>query len=120
MKKRNLKLINSLRVAFDLNEYESKILSFLMVKGKSSAGEIEKGSNVPQSRVYDTCESLERKGLVKIIESRPLPIFGKFRPRKFVALSFNTMLFNTKKRLREEAKEKLETIKSMEKQIKRR
>ncbi len=47
-----------------LTKYEAVVYLVLLKLGKATVGEICKESNTPRPRVYDTLESLERKGFV--------------------------------------------------------
>lgn len=61
-----------------LNNYEFRVYSTLIELGTSSASTLAKKSNVPFGRVYDILNSLEMKGLVRIIPEKT---------KKFIATS---------------------------------
>ena len=54
-----------------LNSYEERIYLALIEHPNSTAGEIAKYADVPQSRVYDTIESLINQKLVYLIPENP-------------------------------------------------
>lgn len=56
---------------FGLNEYESKAYAILAMSGPSRAGELSKLSTIPQSKIYETLESLMDKNLVEMFDGRP-------------------------------------------------
>ena len=53
-----------------LNKNESKAFNALVKLGKSSAGDISRNSGVSDKKVYKILESLERKGLVRMIPEK--------------------------------------------------
>lgn len=54
-----------------LSEYETAAYLALLQQGQGTAKEIANASDIPQSRVYDILEKLERKGFVTIQMGRP-------------------------------------------------
>jgi sugar-specific transcriptional regulator TrmB len=56
---------------FGLGEYESKVYVTLAFLGNAKAAEISSESNVPQSKIYETLESLIGKQLVEVFDGRP-------------------------------------------------
>ncbi|WP_306054956.1 TrmB family transcriptional regulator [Natronococcus wangiae] len=54
-----------------LTEYESRCFVALTKISRGTAKEISQVADIPRSRVYDTIERLERKGLVDIQQSDP-------------------------------------------------
>ena len=54
-----------------LTQYEIRTLKTLIVLSASTAEEIHKQTDIPTPRIYDTIDSLEKKGLVRIIPGRP-------------------------------------------------
>lgn len=57
--------------ALGLTEYEARCFVALTRISKGTAKEISQVADVPRSRVYDTIERLERKGLVNVQQSEP-------------------------------------------------
>lgn len=55
-----------------LTKYEAAVYLVLLKLGKATVGEICKESNTPRPRVYDTLESLERKGFVMRYAEKPV------------------------------------------------
>lgn len=55
-----------------LTEYEARCFVALTKVSTGTAKEISKISDIPRSRVYDTIERLERRGLVDVQQSEPL------------------------------------------------
>ncbi|QLK24652.1 TrmB family transcriptional regulator [Natrinema zhouii] len=72
-----------------LTEYESRCLVALVRISKGTAKEISQVADIPRSRVYDTIERLERKGLVSVQQTEP---------REYKAVSVETAC----RRLRED------------------
>jgi sugar-specific transcriptional regulator TrmB len=68
-----------------LNNYEFRVYSTLMEFGTSSASTLAKKSNVPFGRVYDILNSLEMKGLVRIIPEKTKK-FMATSPENFIDL----------------------------------
>ena len=56
---------------FGLGEYESKVYVTLAFLGTAKAADISRESHVPQSKIYETLESLVNKQLVEIFDGRP-------------------------------------------------
>jgi len=56
---------------FGLNEYESKAYTTLILSGSCRAGELSNLSSIPQSKIYETLESLMDKNLVEMFDGRP-------------------------------------------------
>jgi len=55
-----------------LTQYEVKTLITLVALSSSTAEEIHKQTDIPTPRIYDTIDSLEKKGLVRTISGRPM------------------------------------------------
>jgi len=53
-----------------LTKNESKVYQTLLEHGKLGSGELSKFSRVPYSRIYDCLESLEQKGIVRIVPEK--------------------------------------------------
>ena len=54
-----------------LSEYETKACMVLVRFGSSDANRISSIGNIPLPRVYDTMESLSKRGLISVSMSRP-------------------------------------------------
>ncbi|QCS44160.1 TrmB family transcriptional regulator [Natrinema versiforme] len=54
-----------------LTEYESRCFVALVRLSKGTAKEISQVADIPRSRVYDTIERLDRKGLVNVQQTEP-------------------------------------------------
>lgn len=54
-----------------LSDYEARAYLALMRKCAGTMREISKESGVPYQKIYQVCELLEEKGLVKLIHGRP-------------------------------------------------
>jgi len=63
--------IISLLKKLGLTEYEARAYFFLVIHGSLTANELCKISDVPYTRIYDVLSSLESKGLVSLIPSKP-------------------------------------------------
>src|SRR5210317_592332 len=64
--------LSKLRRYFSLNLYEAKILTALLSRGVSTAGELSEIANVPRSRSYDVLETLEKKGFIMMKVGKPI------------------------------------------------
>jgi sugar-specific transcriptional regulator TrmB len=60
-----------------LTEYETRAYLILLERGVMTASEVSKHSSVPYSKVYETLNSLERKGWVEVEGGRPSRYFPK-------------------------------------------
>ncbi len=56
---------------FGLSDYEARVYTYLNLMGPSKAGEISRESGVPQAKIYSVLESLMRKNLVQLMETKP-------------------------------------------------
>lgn len=88
-----------------LSTNESKVYTTLLEAGKMGAGEVAKFSGVSYSRIYEVLDSLEQKGLVKIVPEKT---------KKFVPASPKELLDIVKKKEENLVKIK-DKIKKMEK-----
>ena len=62
-----------------LSEYEAKVYLALLELGPSDGIAISRKSNVPKTRVYDVLKDLSEKGLISLLQKRPL-IFKAVKP----------------------------------------
>lgn len=62
--------ILALMKKYNFSGYETKVYIALLKNGKSTGYEISKQSSVPRSKVYNTLETLSRKGLVHKTQSQ--------------------------------------------------
>jgi len=60
-----------------LTDYESRAYLILLERGVMTASEVSEHGNVPYSKVYETLNSLERKGWVEAERGRPSRYFPK-------------------------------------------
>jgi sugar-specific transcriptional regulator TrmB len=60
-----------------LTEYETKAYLILLERGVMTASEVSDHGGVPYSKVYETLNSLERKGWVEVERGRPSRYFPK-------------------------------------------
>ncbi len=60
-----------------LTEYESRAYLILLESGVMTASEVSEHGNVPYSKVYETLNSLERKGWIEAERGRPSRYFPK-------------------------------------------
>ncbi len=54
-----------------MQEYESKAYAYLLENGVSTAEQISKFGEIPLPRVYETLDGLHKRGIVKVMTSRP-------------------------------------------------
>ena len=74
-----------------MKEYEAKAFTVIVKSGVCSAEQISKMSQIPLTRVYETMNSLQKLGLVTVLNTRP----KKYR---LVSVDALTNLIETKKR----------------------
>jgi len=60
-----------------LTEYETKAYLILLERGVLTASEVSEHGGIPYSKVYETLNSLERKGWVEVERGRPSRYFPK-------------------------------------------
>lgn len=60
-----------------LTEYETRAFLTLLERGVMTASKVSEFGNVPYSKVYETLNSLERKGWVEVEKGRPSRYFPK-------------------------------------------
>ncbi len=60
-----------------LREYETRAYLTLLERGAMTASEVSEHGGVPYSKVYETLNSLERKGWVEVERGRPSRYFPK-------------------------------------------
>jgi len=60
-----------------LTDYETRAYLSLLEHGAMSAGEVSEHGSVPYSKVYETLNSLERKGWIEAEQGRPSRYFPK-------------------------------------------
>lgn len=60
-----------------LTEYETKAYLILLERGVMTASEVSEHGGIPYSKVYETLNSLERKGWVEAERGRPTRYFPK-------------------------------------------
>jgi sugar-specific transcriptional regulator TrmB len=60
-----------------LTEYETRAYLILLERGVMTASEVSEYGGVPYSKVYETLNSLERKGWVEVERGRPSRYFPK-------------------------------------------
>ncbi|MBN2454726.1 TrmB family transcriptional regulator [Candidatus Woesearchaeota archaeon] len=91
---------------FGLNSYESKLWAALLSRGAATAGELSDIANVPRSRSYDVLESLEKKGFLIVKIGKPI---------RYMAVPPEHVVDRVRKRIAEEAEEKVAVISKIEK-----
>jgi sugar-specific transcriptional regulator TrmB len=64
-----------------LTEYETKAYLTLLERGVMTASEVSEHGAVPYSKVYETLNSLEKKGWVEAERGRPTRYFPKHPQR---------------------------------------
>ena len=94
------KTMDALRT-IGLNKYERNLWAALLSRGASTAGELSDISNVPRSRCYDVLESLAERGFVVIQPGKPM---------KYVAINPRDALERVKKKITENAVERVNKI----------
>lgn len=60
-----------------LTEYETKAYLILLERGVMTASEVSEHGGIPYSKVYETLNSLERKGWIEVERGRPSRYFPK-------------------------------------------
>lgn len=69
--------INSLLKKVGLTDYEANAYMLLLEKGALAAKQISYGAQIPYSKVYQTLNSLEKKGWIEVSRKRPSKYFPK-------------------------------------------
>jgi HTH-type transcriptional regulator, sugar sensing transcriptional regulator len=90
---------------FGLNSYETKLWTALLSRGAATAGELSDIANVPRSRSYDVLESLEKKGFIMVKLGKPI---------RYMAVPPEHVIERVKKRIAEDADERLGVISKIE------
>jgi sugar-specific transcriptional regulator TrmB len=60
-----------------LREYETRAYLTLLERGAMTASEVSEHGTVPYSKIYETLNSLERKGWIEVEQGRPSRYFPK-------------------------------------------
>jgi len=60
-----------------LTEYETRAYLSLLEKGATTASQISEHANIPYSKIYETLNSLERKGWIETKRGRPSRYYPK-------------------------------------------
>ena len=94
--------------ALGLTQYEVKTLITLIALSSSTAEEIHNQTDIPTPRIYDTIDSLEKKGLVRTILGRPM---------RFEAFNLKKGLDNLFRFIEQEYHDQLEKIESVSREI---
>lgn len=94
---------NILKPVFKLNDYECVCLEVIMNEKKCNAKRL--GEVVPRPRTYDVCETLYKKGLIKIVKSNAGVKDNKFIARSFNSIKISEMIKNTKALILKKAKQ---------------
>ena len=63
--------VESLLRDIGLKEYEAKAFMSICQCGICSADQVSKISNIPLTRVYETMQSLQKLGIVTVLNTRP-------------------------------------------------
>jgi sugar-specific transcriptional regulator TrmB len=86
-----------------LKEYEAKAFVSIVQCGVCSADQVSKISHIPLTRVYETMQSLQKMGIVTVLNTRP----KKYR---LVSVDALNNLIEHKKRLMKQELDRSETI----------
>jgi len=105
----NIDEIKKMFKPFGLCEYETRVYFALQVCGKMKASELWKRTEIPQSKIYYTIESLMMKDLVEVTKHFPKEV--KAKP----FLRFANDFLTERRCLLEEINEKIEEHKEMRK-----
>lgn len=93
--------VNILLKSLGLTVYEIKTFKALLEASSLTADQIHVVTDIPTPRIYDTIDSLEKKGLVRVIPGRP---------KKFECIDPNIGLDNFLSQLKEEYEKDLDKI----------
>ena len=94
--------------ALGLTQYEVKTLITLVALSTATAEEIHKQTDIPTPRIYDTIESLEKKGLARTISGRP---------KRFEAFNLKKGLDNLFRYTEQEFHSELDKMSNISKEI---
>jgi sugar-specific transcriptional regulator TrmB len=86
-----------------MKEYEAKAFTTIVQSGVCSAEQISKRARIPLTRVYETMGSLQKRGLVTVLNTRP---------KRYRLISVNALsnILEEKKRLQQQDIERSATI----------
>ncbi len=96
---------------FGLSDYESKVLLTLIRGGELTAREISDQSGVPRTSVYETVDSLRKRGFIELSFSKP---------QRFRALPVKNIVENLKEKAEENLNRLSELFESVEKKSRER
>ena len=68
-----------------MTEYESRVYLALLEGGMMTASQVSESANVPYSKIYETLNSLEKKGWIETSHERPSHYFPKSPSEAFEA-----------------------------------
>lgn len=86
-----------------MKEYEAKAFTIIIQRGVCSAEQISKMARIPLTRVYETMGSLQKRGLVTVLNTRP----KKYR---LIAVDALSNILEEKKRFMQQEIERSATI----------
>jgi len=96
---------------FGLSDYESRVLLTLIRGGELTAREISDQSGVPRTSVYETVDSLRKRGFIELSFSKP---------QRFRALPVKNIVENLKEKAEENLNRLSELFESVEKKSRER
>jgi sugar-specific transcriptional regulator TrmB len=85
---------NTYLMKLGLTEYEARIYTVLVKKGQRTASEVSFLGKIPRPKTYGSIKSLERKGFLKVIPTKP---------ERYTVVSPNKVLLPLVERLTEDA-----------------
>jgi sugar-specific transcriptional regulator TrmB len=99
--------VESLLKEMGMKEYEAKAFTAIMQCGVCSAEQISKASRIPLTRVYETMGSLQKLGMVTVLNTRP-------KKYKLISVDALSNLIEEKKRsIRQEIERSNDIIKQI-------
>ena len=126
---RFIQLQELLKLCLKLNIYQSKMLSYLLLNGLSTVGEIYKGIEIPRSRIYDVGESLKKLDFIKVVYREKLKktnrhshmhkSYKKPQINMYDSLSMNEIIKNHKENLKRKLKNKIAIIDDYHEHVKK-
>ncbi|MHA2067525.1 MAG: TrmB family transcriptional regulator, partial [Candidatus Thorarchaeota archaeon] len=90
-----------------MKEYETKAWIALLNRGACTADTISKAASIPVTRVYETLENLEKRGLVVVQRTRPK------RYRLVSVDSLNNLIDERKNNMENEIKKSTQILKKI-------
>ena len=78
--------ITDVLASLGLNDKETSVYLALVALGTAPASEIAKRTNLPRSTVQFTCQQLQRRGVISMVQRKNVYLFSADDPRRLLSL----------------------------------